>query len=98
MEKGVKLIQTPNIKDGRTKNNRRLRFLFVLLNVLIISILGMFLIYSLAPIWGLSPDIPVRNYDGILVLSLIGVFILSITLMYMVSLFVLNWIFRTLHI
>lgn len=83
--------------DKRHRHSK-LRFSFFLFFSFIVTCLSLALAYLLAPKFGISPEVPIRQYDGILVLSFMGGFILCISIMYLMLVYFLDWIFKILKI
>lgn len=91
-------MRTAKISDGRGSKQRRLRSFFVILTASLVTASAVLLSYVILPVFGIDPDIPIRQYDKLRALAGVGTMFTIVILMYGLSVKILSWIFWKLRI
>lgn len=96
-QKDVKL-KSAKISDGRSEREKRVRSFFHILSACIITSITVLLSHIISPFFGIDTNVPIREYDKILVFYCFLIILLAVVGMYALSIKVLSWLFNRLNV
>lgn len=86
-------MKSIKFSDSVSERGKNLRVLIHAINVCFITFVYVFLVHKVGAELGIDVNKPLREYDIVIVISGLGLMILSLSILYGISFKVLSWLF-----